>query len=152
MQPIYTMLQGSSIRNKLNSYMDHIWDGFYTGQVRLSSFPSIVYAPPKAIYDIEYTGTPAKNQRFTLFSQDPTLGMTVRIAYPSAESRQIIMNGKRKDMNAWDKNDPDFPRSGMYGAIKQTECGENRFIGTKNILEFYLTAGCELTIAPRDAV
>lgn len=40
----------------------------------------------------------------------------------------------------------------MYGAVQQKFCGENRFIGVKNILEFYLTVGCTLTIAPRDAI
>jgi len=34
----------------------------------------------------------------------------------------------------------------------QEFCGENRFIGVKNILEFYLTADCELQIQPRDAI
>ena len=28
--------------NKLNSFMDHVWDGFYTGQKRLSRFISVV--------------------------------------------------------------------------------------------------------------
>lgn len=40
----------------------------------------------------------------------------------------------------------------MYGEIKQTKCGENRFVSKKNWLEFYLQAGCELQIAPRDAI
>lgn len=40
----------------------------------------------------------------------------------------------------------------MYGEIQRTTCGENRYIGVKNILEFYLTAGCTLQIAPRDAI
>jgi len=31
MQPIYLNKQGTKISNKLNSYMDHVWDGFYTG-------------------------------------------------------------------------------------------------------------------------
>ena len=39
-------------------------------------------------------------------------------------------------MNEWD----DSIR--MYGKIQGTFCGENRFIGVKNILEFYLTSGC----------
>lgn len=34
MQPIYGRLQGTAMNNKVNSYMDHVWDGFYTGQVR----------------------------------------------------------------------------------------------------------------------
>jgi hypothetical protein len=39
-----------------------------------------------------------------------------------------------------------------YGALYGEKCGENRYIGVKNILEFYLTAGCVLQIAPRDAI
>ena len=73
--------------------------------------------------------------------------MTVRIAYPSAESRQILKDGTRVEMNDWN----DDTRS--YGAILGNKgCGENRYIGVKNVLEFYLTAGCTLQIAPRDAI
>lgn len=38
MQPIYVKLQGTTMNNKLNSMMDHMWDGFYTGQKRMSRF------------------------------------------------------------------------------------------------------------------
>jgi hypothetical protein len=31
MQPIYIGLNGTKMSNKLNSMMDHTWDGFYTG-------------------------------------------------------------------------------------------------------------------------
>jgi len=37
--------------------------------------------------------------------------MIVRIAYPGAESRQILKDGKRVDMNDWDES------VGMYGEI-----------------------------------
>jgi len=40
--------------------MDHVWDGFYTGQKRESRFPSLVDAAKGGVYDITYTGTPAK--------------------------------------------------------------------------------------------
>jgi len=145
MQPIYGRLKGTKMNNKVNSFMDHVWDGFYQGQIRHSRFPIIVYAPPKtfqnpdgAIYDIVYTGSPAKKMKYYLRSQNNDLAMTVRIAYPGAESRQIIKDGKRIDMNQWDENER------MYGSIKGRFCGENRYIGVKNILEFYLTAGCTL--------
>lgn len=72
--------------------------------------------------------------------------MIVRIAYPGAESRQILKDGKRVDMNQWDEG------LRQYGEIKRTACGENRYIGVKNILEFYLTQGCVLQIAPRNAI
>ena len=40
----------------------------------------------------------------------------------------------------------------MYGEIKQSFCGENRFIGVQNILEFYVTAGCNVVVKPRNAI
>jgi len=64
--------------------------------------------------------------------------MVVRIAYPSAESRQILKDGKRVDMNQWDE------AIKGYGEVQGRFCGENRYIGVKNILEFYLTRGCVL--------
>jgi len=39
-QPITITDEEGTYTNKLNSMMDHIWDGFYTGQVRLSRFPA----------------------------------------------------------------------------------------------------------------
>ena len=83
-------MQGTNMNNKLNSFMDHVWDGFYTGQVRESRFPAVVYAPRGAVYNITYTGTPAKKQRFELKSQDSFAGMTIRIAYPSTDSRKVL--------------------------------------------------------------
>jgi len=68
-QPIYAQMQGTRIDNKVNSFMDHVWDGFYTGQTRLSRFPIIVYLPQGAVYDIVYTGSPPKKQFYTLVSQ-----------------------------------------------------------------------------------
>jgi hypothetical protein len=74
--------------------------------------------------------------------------MTIRIAYPSAESRKILKNGAVVDMNQWDET----ISPPMYGEIKQKFCGENRYIGVKNILEFYITQGCTLHIKPRNAI
>ena len=31
MQPVYISLNGTTMANKLNSMMDHVWDGFYSG-------------------------------------------------------------------------------------------------------------------------
>ena len=36
--------------------------------------------------------------------------------------------------------------------MKGSFCGENRFIGIENILEFYITPSCTLKIQPRDAI
>lgn len=37
-------------------------------------------------------------------------------------------------------------------SIKRTKCGENRFTGVDNVLEFYITAGCTLFIKPLDSI
>lgn len=92
------------MNNKINSFMDHVWDGFYQGQIRHSRFPILVYAPKGAVYDIVYTGTPPKKQKYTLKSQNEALEMIIRIAYPGAESRQILKDGQRVEMNAWNED------------------------------------------------
>lgn len=102
-QPVYARLQGSRFDSKVNSFMDHVWDGFYTGQTRLTRFPIMLYLPEGAVYDIVYTGSPPKKQKYWLNSQEDSVEMIVRIAYPGAESRQILKDGKRVDMNQWDE-------------------------------------------------
>lgn len=77
--------------------------------------------------------------------------MLISIAYPSAESRQILKSGKVIPFTPWDE------KVNNYGEIDLTKpggpaCGENRYIGVQNILEFYITAGCTLEIKPRDAI
>lgn len=143
MQPIYVAKQGTSMNNKLNSYMDHMWDGFYTGQVRLSRFPTVIEASPGSVYDLTFTGTPAKKMKFVL---NFGTGATIRIAYPGSESRSIVKDGTELAYNAWDD------AIAGYSPVTQAFCGENRFIGIQNILEFYITEGCELHIVPRNAI
>lgn len=94
----------------------------------------------KSVYTISYTGSPAMNQVFNLWSTDPEAGSTIRIYYPTAESRNLVKDGKIIEFNQWDEAQK------MYGSIKQRFCGENRYIGVKNIFEFYLTPGCTIDI------
>ena len=124
--------------NKLNAYMDHVWDGFYTGQKRLQKFPAIMDGEKGFVYNITYTGTPPKNQRFYFTSFSRVAGFTVRIHYPSAQSRNIVKDGKIVEFNQWDES------INNYGEIKQEVCGENRYIGVKNIFEFYIDSECTL--------
>ena len=125
--------------------MDNTWDGFYAGQIRLSRFPALIDGNGGA-YNISFTGSPAKKMRFLFNSNNKTAGMTIRIAYPGAESRSLTLNDKTIEPNKWNDEDQ------MYGPIRQSYCGENRYIGVKNILEFYIVEGCELIIIPRDAI
>jgi len=146
MQPIYVKLQGTNMNNKLNSMMDHMWDGFYTGQKRMSRFQSVLDGTKGNVYDLSYTGSPAKAQTFVFHSQNKAASATIRIAYPSAVSRNVAKDGAIIEYNMWDE------KLRQYGPILQTKCGENRYMGVVNILEFYITSDCELKVTPRDAI
>jgi len=103
--------------------MDHVWDGFYSGQIRMSRFGSVFEASRGSIYDLTFTGSPAQKMKFTLNGMSRSMGATIRIAYPSAMSRSIVKDGSIVEMNQWEDSIQ------MYGEIKQTKCGENRYIG-----------------------
>jgi hypothetical protein len=66
--PIVLRNNATGFNNSLNTMMDHVWDGFYTGQIRLSRFPAVVEANKD--YEILYTGTPPASQRFDLISEN----------------------------------------------------------------------------------
>jgi hypothetical protein len=62
--PIKIIGSGSSFLNKLNSFMDHQQDGYYTSQFRLPRFPGLVETNKK--YEIYYTGTPPSGTRYVI--------------------------------------------------------------------------------------
>jgi flagellar basal body-associated protein FliL len=87
----------TGFNNTLNSMMDHMWDGFYTGQVRMSRFPGILSTD--ADYTIEMSGTPPKVMRFKL---DADIGgVKIRIPYPVAGSIKVYADGKAQDYTPW---------------------------------------------------
>lgn len=55
-QPITLTSDETGYSNKVNSFMDHIWDGFYTGQKRMSRFP--IQIETDHHYLIDMAGTP----------------------------------------------------------------------------------------------
>jgi len=114
----------------------------------MQRFINTIWAPKGSVYNLTFTGSPAKKMRFEMKTHpsDKRAGTTVRIPYPSAESRKIIKDGQVVQMNQWDEG------LRQYGAIRQKYCGENRYVGVVNILEFYITPGCVLHIAPRNAI
>jgi hypothetical protein len=61
----------------LNTFMDHIWDGFYTSHKRLSRFPALIQTGKWITLD--YTGTAPIKQRFTLIAD--VGAATIRIKY-----------------------------------------------------------------------
>ena len=96
-------------------------------------------------YTLHFSGTPPKEMRLNLNAV--TGGTKIKIPYPVAGSVSIYANGKKIDYTPWDDE------LGRHGPLTKTKgCGENRFVGIENFLEFYITPGCELEIKPRDAI
>jgi len=78
----------------------------------MSRFHSIIQADRGAEYDLVFTASPSQNFRFELHSQSKTAGVTIRIPYPSAVSRSVLVDDKAVEMNQWDES------LQQYGEIK----------------------------------
>lgn len=145
-QPVIITSEETGYSNTLNSMMDHEWDGFYTGQHRLSRFPAQIEAGHH--YTVTYTGTPPNNMRYWLIGDASSKGITLKIPYPNAGSFSVKVNDKIVDMNGWDTT----TKSAAAINSATAKCGENRYVGIKNYLEFFVTPGCIVTVIPRDAI
>ena len=128
----------------LNQFMDHIWDGFYTGQLRLNRFATLIeggYA-----YELLYTGTVPGNQRFIWEGDNG--GALIKIHYLKTGAFKVVNgNGNEIAPNEFDDSTRE-PRA----ISANPSCGENRFVGGDNYLEFYISRGCLLTISPKDSI
>ena len=135
-------------RNVLNTFMDHLWDGFYTSMKRLSRFASLIQGGPNMFYQITYTSTPPLRQKFMLkTNQAPVV---IRIKYPKAGAYQVQdANGREIVANAWDAG---IQQPSVIKGSRGGSCGENRYVGVINILEFYLNKGCTVFIVPIDSI
>lgn len=123
--------------------MDHIWDTFYTGQRRMPRFPAALRTGQD--YTLEFSATPPKKMRFNL---DARIGGTkIKIPYPVAGSIAVSVNGKKIEPNAFDDK---IQKPGLI--TKTKGCGENRFVGVENYLEFWIEPGCEISIEPKDSI
>ena len=143
--PITVQSLNYTSRNVLNSFMNHGWDGFYSAMTRLSRFPALLSGGNKMWYNINYMGTPPQKQRFSLRSHDTQVSIQIR--YPQAGSYIILdYEGVEIPANAWDNS------IRQPGLVKGQFCGENRFLGVVNILEFYLDSWCNITIQPIDSI
>jgi hypothetical protein len=65
----------------------------------MSRFGSVFEGSRGSVYDLTFTGTPAKKMRFLLNGLSKSMGATLRIAYPGAESRSIVKDGSIVEMN-----------------------------------------------------
>lgn len=126
--------------------MDSCWDGFYTCQFREQRFPTLVKQDVD-LYEVQYTGTEPLQQQFVLHGATGSPGFTVKIRFSNAGSYTISdKDGNIQDPTPWSDSLKD------YAPITRARCGENRYRGVINELEFYLAPDCPLFIRPRDAI
>jgi len=142
--PVYVKSEQTGYTNKLNAHMDHTWDGFYTGQKHKQQFQPVIYTND-VNYTIEYSSTPFDKMRYELRS---TRGqIKLKINYPNAGAFQIKVDGEVIDPTDWDKN------AGRHKELTGNRgCGENRFVGIENYLEFIITPWCRVDVSPLDAI
>lgn len=134
--------------NVLNTFMDHIWDGFYTGQLRMSRWPALIQVSSGSYYEILYTGTPPSSQRFRLIADQGNAIIKIKYTKPGA---YVIKDANKNliKLNQWDNT---LKQPGLIKGSKGGYCGENRYRGVINELEFYITPGCDLYIEPIDSI
>lgn len=146
--PIEIIGMNLTTRNVINTFMDHQWDGFYTSMLRTSRFASILQGGNGMWYELVYRGTPPLRQKFTLRSD--TVPVALRIKYPKAGVYILKdIRGNEITANAWDSS---IQAPGLIKGSKGGYCGENRYVGVSNTLEFYLTKNCTIFIEPIDSI
>lgn len=93
-------------------------------------------------YEVYYTGTPPENQHFRIWGEHT--GFIIRIVYSNSNSYSVNVNDKPVPQQEW--NDA----IGNYAPLVkgQSRCGHNRYLGTENILEFYIEPDCHIKIRP----
>jgi len=78
--------------------MDHAWDGFYTGQLHKSMFSSFIETTGN--WTLTYTGTPFKNMRYALKSDQGQI--KVKVPYGNAGAYGVKVNNKVIAPTPWD--------------------------------------------------
>lgn len=107
--------------------MDHIWDGFYTGQKRLTRFPVIALANTGNFHIIEYTGTPPLTQLFELYGTEMASdALKLRILYRTPNLVIVKVGGNEKARMSLS--------NGVPLEITGSVCGENRWLHGVNQL------------------
>lgn len=71
----------------------------------------------------------------------------IKVHYWNAGSYEVYANGEKVEHTEWDKEiGAQAELSGYRG------CGENRYVGVKNYLEFMMTPFCLIEVKPVDAI
>jgi hypothetical protein len=121
---------GKGFRNDIAQFQDHVWDGFYTGHIRLSRFPGIVYSGQ--YYNITSRGTLPNNLEFRLdINQDLDLPIVVAVRYMDPASVHVYVDDVLVPGYKWSK--------GVISECSLTDShGTNRWFHEQNTIQFVL--------------
>jgi hypothetical protein len=141
--PIFVTDEDSGYTNKINHMMDHMWDGFYTGQKHKSQYTAMIQTDRN--YTIEYSGTPWKDQVFHLRADEGQSMITIQ--YWNSLTMRVYADGELIDAKPFDDETGEQEiLSGYKG------CGENRWVALKNQLQFIITSHCEIKLEYFDSI
>jgi hypothetical protein len=96
-------------------------------------------------YVLDFTGTPPATMRFKLDTSEGD-GSLIRIPFPESGAYAVWIDGVKMEETEWDRD------IGGPAYLEKTHCGEWRYKGVDNDMDFYLTPGCELEVRKRDAI
>ena len=85
--------------------------------------------------------------KFVLHAESGSPGFQVTIKYPNSGAYQLY-DARREETQPtpWDHE------TATWKAVSGTLCGEWRYEGVINRLQFWITPGCVLYVYPRDAI
>jgi len=70
----------------------------------------------------------------------------VTIPFPTNSAFTVKANNTKIAPNQFDD------ATGKPTPLEKTKCGENRYVGVANFLEFYITPDCEITLKTRETI
>jgi len=142
--PVYVRGEESTFSNKLNSYMDHVWDGFYTGLKRLSRFHSVIENGQS--YSVSYTGTIPNLMRYQLqgaSNEDDFVILSKQ--YTKPQSIKVTADGQT--VPAY------YQRPDNSVTIQDEDgCGANIYDPDNRIITFKATADCMINTEVMNAI
>ena len=120
---------GNKFRNDLAQFQDHMWDGFYTGHLRLSRFPGIIYTG--RYYNITNKGTLPNNLMFRLQgTQGKTEPIIVTLKYMDPAAVSVYVDNQLYPGFTWSNGIAECSFSDNHGA--------NRWFHEENTIQFVL--------------
>jgi len=134
---------GKMFRNDIAEFQDHVWDGFYTGHIRLSRFPSIIYSGQ--YYNITSTGTLPNSLMFYLQATDEFHPIIVAIKWADPAAVNVYLDGTLIQPYKWTS-------AGISECKFSDNHGTNRWFHEQNTLQFVMKTTQQLYIKKSDSI